>query len=128
MNPIIEQKIKATRQEVEGTNAPPERKDGLRDLLDQAYATANGSPDKLVAMANAISLLIVHNVRAEIREGARMQAAIDAHQVVCRATRVPRTLREAMVSAAAQYPLIMLLAIGWAAERGWIGKLVEVFK
>jgi len=127
VNQIIEQKIKAARQEVDGTNAPPERKDGLQSLLDQAYATANGSPDKLGEMANAISLLIIHNVRAEIREGARMQAAIDTHQVVCRATRVPRTFREAMNSAAAQYPLLTILLLGWAAERGWLGKLLEVF-
>jgi len=128
MNEIIEQKIKAARAEVEKSRAPSERKDGLQAMLDHAHSCANGHPDKIAAIAEAMSYLIVHIVRSETREPERFETAIAAHRTECRASRMPRNLREAAMAVAAQYPILTILAIGWAAERGWLAKLLEVFQ
>ena len=127
MNEIIEQKIKAARQEVENEVDPkhPERKDGLQEMLNHAYRCANGSPDKIGAIADAVAALIIHSVRAEIREPLRMQEAVDAHEEKCRASRIPRSVREALMSAAAQYPLVTLLVVGWLIERGYLAQVLK---
>jgi len=127
MNEIIEQKLKATRKEVEDKVDPkhPERKDGLQTMLDHAYRCANGSTNKIEAIADALAALIIHSVRAEIREPLRMQEAVDAHKAACRASRIPKSVREALMSAAAQYPLVALLVIGWLIERGYLTQVLK---
>ena len=123
MNPIIEQKIIAARSEVQRDSMPPERKDALQSMLDHAHSVANGSPDKIGAIAEAMSYIIIHIVRAETREHDRTKAAIEAHTTECKANKLPKTMREFMLSLAAQYPLLAVLLIGIAIERGWIVKL-----
>jgi hypothetical protein len=123
MNPIIEQKINAARSEVQRDSMPPERKDALQSMLDHAHSVANGNPDKIGAIAEAMSYIIIHIVRQETREHDRTKAAIEDHTSECKANRVPKTAREFLVSVAAQYPLLAVLLIGIAIERGWIVKL-----
>ena len=123
MNPIIEQKIIAARCEVQRDSMPPERKDALQSMLDHAHSVANGNPDKIGAIAEAMSYIIIHIVRAETREHDRTEAAIESHATECKANKLPKTMREFMLSLAAQYPLLAVLLIGIAIERGWIVKL-----
>lgn len=123
MNPIIEQKINAARSEVHLDSMPPERKDALQSMLDHAHSCANGHPDKIGAIAEAMSYIIIHIVRAETRERDRTATAIEEHATICKANRVPKTLREVAASVAAQYPLFAVLMIGIAIERGWLAKL-----
>lgn len=123
MNPIIEQKINAARSEVNRDAMPPERKDALQSMLDHAHSVANGSPDKIGAIAEAMSYIIIHIVRQETRESERTAHAIEEHATICKANRVPKNLREAAASVAAQYPLFAVLIIGIAIERGWLAKI-----
>jgi hypothetical protein len=123
MNPIIEQKIIAARSEVQRDSMPPERKDALQSMLDHAHSVANGNPDKIGAIAEAMSYIIIHIVRAETREHDRTCKAIADHSTECKANRVPKTAREFVLSVAAQYPLLAVLFIGVAIERGWLAKI-----
>ena len=124
MNPIIEQKIVSARSEVQRDSMPPERKDALQSMLDHAHSVANGNTDKIGAIAEAMSYIIIHIVRAETREHDRTEAAIELHATECKVNKMPKTMREFMLSLAAQYPLLAVLLIGIAIERGWIVKLV----
>ena len=123
MNPIIEQKIIAARTEVQRDSMPPERKDALQSMLDHAHSVANGNPDKIGAIADSMSYIIIHIVRQEVREHDRTRQAIADHATVCKAGRVPKTAREFLISVAAQYPLLAVLLIGIAIERGWLAKI-----
>lgn len=125
MNQIIEQKINAARMEVEKTEAPAERKDGLHAMLDHAHSCANGHPDKIVAIAEAMSYLIIHIVRSETREGERIALAIDRHSENCPGGRAPRTLKELGSRLAVQYPILTVLFVWTAAERGWLAAIWE---
>ena len=126
INPIIEQKINAARTEVEAAPIVSERKDGLQGMLDHAQACANGTPNKLEAIAEAMSFLIVHIVRSETREIHRINDAIAGHATACRLARVPKTAKDVAIYMAAQYPLWTIIGIAWAVERGYIGKIVDV--
>ncbi len=123
MNPIIEQKIIAARSEVQRDSMPPERKDALQSMLDHAHSVANGNPDKIGAIADSMSYIIIHIVRQEVREHDRTCKAIADHSTECKANRVPKTAREFLLSVAAQYPLLAVLFIGVAIERGWLAKI-----
>jgi hypothetical protein len=70
-----------------------------------------------------MSYIIIHIVRAETREHDRTAAAIESHSTECKANRVPKTAREFVLSVAAQYPLLAVLFIGVAIERGWLAKI-----
>jgi hypothetical protein len=123
MNPIIEQKIIAARSEVQRDPMPPERKDALQSMLDHAHSVANGNPDKIGAIADSMSYIIIHIVRQEVREHDRTQAAIENHTAECKANKLPKTFREFVLSLAAQYPLLAVLVLGAALERGWLQKI-----
>ncbi len=128
MDTGVEGRIRAARAEIAGSPVPAERKDSLQQMLDHAAACANGAPDKIQAIAAGMSDMIVHVVRSETREGERVQAAIRAHMEACRAARVPRTLREAWLSLATQYPLLAAFVVFWLAKEGLFGRVLEVLR
>lgn len=131
MDQMIIERIRSARIEVHASDTTPERKDSMQSMLDHAHKCANGTPDKVGAIAEAMSYLIVQIVREEARESGRLGDAIDKainhHSESCKVGRVPRTTRDLFLSVASQYPLLAVLAVGWAAERGWLSKIVDIF-
>ena len=131
MDPQTKDRIEAVRQEVHGCKEmenQPDRKDALQALLDHAYRTANGTPDKIEEIAQSISVLLVHMVRNETREPKRVKeivdnaigSAIEKHIVNCPVQKAPRTLKGAALQVAAQYPLIVTLSgLFLAKQYGW---------
>ena len=129
MDARVEGRIRAARSEIAASaTLPVDRKDSLQLMLDHAEACSNGDPDKIEAIAAGMADMIVHVVRNETREGERVQAAIDAHRTECRVARVPRTLREALLSVATQYPLLAAFLLMWLAKEGLLLRFVEMFK
>jgi len=129
MDARVESRIRAARSEIAASaTLPVDRKDSLQQMLDHAEACSNGHPDKIQAIAACMGDMIVHVVRSETREGERVQAAIDAHRTECRVARVPRTVREALLNLASQYPLLAAFLLMWFAKEGLLLRFVEMFR
>jgi len=118
LDPRLVSKIDAAKAEIASADITEDRKDGFRDLLTQAYSCANGTPDKVNAIAETLSFLVVHSVRNELREGARTQDAINKCKLTCKSHSAPTSLREFFGSIAAQYPIAAVLVLLWAAKEG----------
>lgn len=61
------EKIERTRAYLLASTLPEDTKDGLQDLLDKAGKAANGTPDKLQAIADAMLSMALHEVKQAVR-------------------------------------------------------------
>ena len=76
-------KVLRTRHYLLSSSLPEDAKDGLQTLLDSAATAANGTPDRIGAMADAILALALYEVRQAVRAPAAMGAAIEGHLAAC---------------------------------------------
>lgn len=83
MNEQAKEKIERTRGYVLASNLAEEAKDGLSNLLDAGAKAANGAPDKIQAIADAILELILHEVKQAVRHPEVVKKAVEAHALTC---------------------------------------------
>ena len=80
-------KVERTRSYLLASQLPEDTKDGLQTLLDAASIAANGTQDRIGAMADAILALSLHEVRQAVRAPDAVQDAvadaISAHLATC---------------------------------------------
>jgi len=80
-------KVERTRSYLLASQLPEDTKDGLQTLLDAASRAANGTADRVGAMADAILALSLHEVRQAVRTPDAIQDAvadaISAHLATC---------------------------------------------
>ena len=80
-------KVERTRRYLLASQLPEDTKDGLQTLLDAASIAANGTQDRIGAMADAILALSLHEVRQAVRAPDAVQDAvadaISAHLATC---------------------------------------------
>ena len=80
-------KVDRTRSYLLASQLPEDTKDGLQTLLDAASSAANGTSDRVGAMADAILALSLHEVRQAVRTPDAVQDAvadaISAHLATC---------------------------------------------
>ena len=80
-------KVDRTRMYLLRSNLAEDTKDGLQTLLDAASSAANGTADRVGAMADAILALSLHEVRQAVRAPDAVQDAvadaISAHLATC---------------------------------------------
>jgi len=126
---LVKQKIKAARSEVDRSELiAPDHKDSLQGLLDHAERCANGTPDKIAALADAFADLLVRTVRTEVRaldeRSVAISCAIKDHAEICKLSR--RTgIKGVMDSFLQQYPT---LAVGILIYLIHTGKLTAVLQ
>ena len=87
MTDATRDKVSRTRIYLLESPLPEDTKDGLQTLLDAAVNAANGTQDRVGAMADAILALSLHEVRQAVRTPDAVQDAvadaISAHLVAC---------------------------------------------
>jgi len=87
MTEATRQKVDRTRSYLLASPLPEDTKDGLQTLLDAAVNAANGTHDRVGAMADAILALSLHEVRQAVRTPDTVQDAvadaISAHLATC---------------------------------------------
>ena len=87
MTDAIRAKVERTRSYLLASQLPEDTKDGLQTLLDAAVMAANGTQDRIGAMADAILALSLHEVRQAVRTPDAIQDAvadaISAHLATC---------------------------------------------
>ena len=83
VNEETKQKIERTREYLFKSALPEDSKDNLSALLDAAAIAANGAPDKIQAMSDLMLLLILHEVRRDIRLPQVVDEAVMAHATNC---------------------------------------------
>jgi hypothetical protein len=83
MNGQAKEKIERTREYVLASNLADEAKDGLGNLLDAGAKAANGAPDKIQAIADALMELILHEVKQAVRYPETFKKAVEAHALTC---------------------------------------------
>ena len=83
MTEITRAKVARTRSYLLESVLPEDTKDGLQTLLVAAAAAANGTQDRVAAMADAILALSLHEVRQAIRSPDAIQQAIHKHLRNC---------------------------------------------
>ncbi len=80
-------KVERTRSYLLASQLPEDTKDGLQTLLDAASNAANGTQDRIGAMADAILALSLHEVRQAVRTPLSVQNAVSdavaAHLAAC---------------------------------------------
>ncbi len=80
-------KVERTRRYLLASQLAEDTKDGLQTLLDAAESAANGTQDRIGAMADAILALSLHEVRQAVRTPDAVQDAvadaISAHLATC---------------------------------------------
>ena len=80
-------KVDRTRRYLLESPLAEDTKDGLQTLLDAASSAANGTADRVGAMADAILALSLHEVRQAVRTPDAVQDAvadaISAHLATC---------------------------------------------
>ena len=80
-------KVDRTRRYLLDSQLPEDTKDGLQTLLDAAVMAANGTQDRIGAVADAILALSLHEVRQAVRAPDAVQDAvadaISAHLATC---------------------------------------------
>ena len=80
-------KVDRTRRYLLESQLAEDTKDGLQTLLDAASNAANGTQDRIGAMADAILALSLHEVRQAVRTPDAVQDAvadaISAHLATC---------------------------------------------
>jgi hypothetical protein len=82
-NEVIMDKIDRTRDEVAGSGLASEVKDSLGNILAAARVAANGTTDKIGAVANLIVELALLDVRATVRLPKAIDDAVSKHQTTC---------------------------------------------
>jgi hypothetical protein len=87
MTEATKTKVDRTRMYLLRSNLAEDTKDGLQTLLDAASSAANGTADRVGAMADAILALSLHEVRQAVRTPDAVQDAvadaISAHLATC---------------------------------------------
>lgn len=83
MTEKVKRKVENTRVYLLQSSIPEDTKDGLSNLLDFASDAANGSQDKITAMADALLALSLHEVRQAIRAPEAIKQAIADHLDAC---------------------------------------------
>lgn len=87
MTDATKTKVERTRSYLLASQLPEDTKDGLQSLLDSAAMAANGTADRVGAMADAILALSLHEVRQAVRTPDSVQDAvadaISAHLAAC---------------------------------------------
>lgn len=87
MTDATKTKVERTRMYLLRSNLAEDTKDGLQTLLDAASSAANGTADRVGAMADAILALSLHEVRQAVRTPDAIQDAvadaISAHLATC---------------------------------------------
>ena len=87
MTDATKTRVERTRSYLLKSQLPEDTKDGLQSLLDSAAAAANGTADRVGAMADAILALSLHEVRQAVRTPDAVQDAvadaISAHLATC---------------------------------------------
>ena len=87
MTAATKTKVDRTRSYLLASQLPEDTKDGLQTLLDAASIAANGTQDRIGAMADAILALSLHEVRQAVRAPDAVQDAvadaISAHLATC---------------------------------------------
>lgn len=83
MNEESKEKVERTRAYLLGSGLAEDTKDGLQGLLDAAGKAANGTPDKLQAIADAMLALAIHEVKQAVRLPAMVKGAVEAHAMGC---------------------------------------------
>jgi len=80
-------RVERTRNYLLASQLPEDTKDVLQTLLDSAALAANGTADRVGAMADAILALSLHEVRQAVRTPDAVQDAvadaISAHLATC---------------------------------------------
>lgn len=76
-------RVERTRHYLLTSPLAEDAKDGLSTLLDAAALAANGTEDRIGAMADAILALSLHEIRQAVRSPANLKTAIDAHAAAC---------------------------------------------
>lgn len=133
MDDVIRNRIEAVRAEVHRSEMEPELKDALQVRLDHATRCANGHPDKINAIAEAVSDGIVHDVRNEVRIRERINAsitaAVAAHAIACPLNKgAPKTWKEFTSTMIQQYPTAVLVAFLWLVQRFGLEPVLEFLK
>ncbi len=148
MDEQIRKRIEAVRREISGCALNPEHKDNLQVHLDRAERCANGTPDKIGAIGEAVAEMIIRDVRHDVRTedmivqrvAKVVESAIGKHSRACRNTRrqllVPRALRrsgplgwllELVFYAWQQSPLItiaLLIYLHYSGALASLGKIL----
>lgn len=133
MNEQIKNRINAVRCEIEKSGLAGEHRDILHNLMDHAEKCANGTPDKINALCEAVSDMLIRDVRNEIRSYDRMKellentvgSAINDHAESCSFKR--RTGLWGVVDAfAQQYPTITIVIIVYLVQTGRIESILKL--
>lgn len=78
MTDATRDKVQRTRRYLLESPLPEDTKDGLQTLLDAAANAANGTHDRVGAMADAILALSLHEVRQAVRAPGAIRAEVRA--------------------------------------------------
>lgn len=124
MTDATRDKVQRTRRYLLESPLPEDSKDGLQSLLDAAAAAANGTQDRVGAMADAILALSLHEVRQAVRAPAMMQSVIASHVQSCP---MAGTGRRGMIVAILHKPWPWLAA-GVAAFSPHAPKIVDAIR
>lgn len=140
MNPQFEEKVSAARQEITRSESiTPTHKDVLHSLLDDACVSANGTPDKLAAIARTVSTLALHSVRHEVRSAKDLDEVIDkaigraleAHSMTCpyaKSLLGPKSFQDFIRKMAASSPVTLVIVFLWILSKFGPDAVVAVFK
>lgn len=98
-------------------------KDALADDLRYAQEI-NGTDD---AALRGIKRLIISGIRRELLANERMDKAIRRHSEACPGAGVPKTLKDAAMRAASQYPVVVLIVLVMAIKEYGVRWIFGIF-
>lgn len=98
-------------------------KDALADDLRYAQEI-NGTDD---AALRGIKRLIISGIRRELLAHERMDKAIRRHSEACPGAGVPKTLKDAAMRAASQYPVVVLIVLVMAIKEYGVRWIFGIF-
>jgi hypothetical protein len=117
-------KVLRTRHYLLSSALPEDAKDGLQSLLDSAATAANGTTDRIGAMADAILALALHEVRQAVRAPSMVGTAIDAHLAAC--PLAGKGKRGALIAVALRpWPWIAIAALSFSPHAPAIIRAIE---
>ncbi len=76
MTQATRDKISEVKAYLHESGLAEEHQDGLRSMLDFAADVSNGHPDKLQGMTDLLFMLVLHEVRKEIRQPKKIAEAV----------------------------------------------------
>lgn len=98
-------------------------KDALADDLRYAQEI-NGTDDAALC---GIKRLIISGIRRELLAHERMDKAIRRHSEACPGAGVPKTLKDAAMRAASQYPVVVLIVLVMAIKEYGVRWIFGIF-